>query len=141
MVKFRLALVQDAQSLKYLNDLFNGKNCNSIERIRESLDHNTQEIVCVAEDEGVLLGFCCGQVFKSMCYEVNYGEITELFILDDYRRKGVGKGLMAFLEGEFQKHDIRSYQLFTGRDNDIAKRFYQSCGYSEDTEVMFRKRL
>lgn len=141
MVKFRLALVQDAQSLKYLNDLFNGENCNSIERIRESLDHNTQEIVCVAEDEGVLLGFCCGQVFKSMCYEVNYGEITELFILDDYRRKGVGKGLMAFLEGEFQKHDIRSYQLFTGRDNDIAKRFYQSCGYSEDTEVMFRKRL
>lgn len=141
MVKFRLALVQDAQSLKYLNDLFNGENCNSIERIRESLDHNTQEIVCVAEDEGVLLGFCCGQVFKSMCYEVNYGEITELFILDDYRRKGVGKGLMAFLEGEFQKQDIRSYQLFTGRDNDIAKRFYQSCGYSEDTEVMFRKRL
>jgi len=87
MIKIRLAKSSDAHGLKALNDLFNGEDSNSAESIRISLNENKQEIVCVAvDDEEMLVGFCCGQIAKSMCYSIHYGDITEFYIIDEYRQ-------------------------------------------------------
>jgi hypothetical protein len=80
----QLANNSDAPELKILNDIFNGKGCNTVEEIEESLQKNEQEIVCVAADGNKLVGFCCGQVLKSICYSYKYGEITELFVMEQY---------------------------------------------------------
>ena len=137
----RLAVLEDAHELKRLNDLFNGDNCNGLEKIAASLENNQQEIVCVLENEALLIGFCCAQIFKSMCYDVNYGEITELFILESFRHKGLGKKLLAFTEEALMKQEIKGFQLFTGQENNAAQQFYRTCGYKETSEMMFRKRL
>ena len=139
-VIIRLAQVSDAPELLKLNDLFNGEGCNSLSAIKKSLSSNEQEIVCIATDKDMLVGFCCGQIFKSMCYRVNYGEITELFVLESYRRHGVASGLIAFVEAEFQKREINHFQLFTGKSNERAQTFYRALGYVESSEIMFRKR-
>jgi ribosomal protein S18 acetylase RimI-like enzyme len=137
----RLAQVSDAPGLLKLNDLFNGEGCSSLIAIEESLNSNKQEIVCVASDKDRLVGFCCGQIFKSMCYNVNYGEITELFVWESYRRRGVASKLMTFIEAEFQRQGINHFQLFTGESNESAQLFYRAYGYIESPEMMFRKRL
>lgn len=137
---FRLAEPSDAPELQKLNDLFNGEGSNTLAAIEESLKTNAQEIVCVAADGTTLVGFCCGQVFKSMCYDVHYGEITELFVLETHRRQGVARGLMAFIESEFRKQGINHFQLFTGKSNETAQAFYKAQGYKESAELMFRKR-
>ena len=139
-ITIRLAQVFDASELQKLNDLFNGEGCNSLLAIEKSLSSNEQEIVCIATDKDALVGFCCGQIFKSMCYRVNYGEITELFVVESYRRQGVASGLMEFIEAEFQKQEINHFQLFTGRSNEAAQTFYRALGYLESSEMMFRKR-
>ncbi|MDR2648122.1 MAG: GNAT family N-acetyltransferase [Clostridiales bacterium] len=140
MIAARLARISDASQLQQLNDLFNGEGCNTFAAIEESLKNNIQEIVCVAADNDRLIGFCCGQIFKSMCYDVNYGEITELFVLGAYRRKRVASKLILFIEEEFRKQGINHFQLFTGKTNESAQAFYRTLGYKETSETMFRKR-
>ena len=136
----RLAQVSDTPELLRLNDLFNDEGSNSLSAIEESLRSNEQEIVCVAADKDGLVGFCCGQIFKSMCYSVNYAKITELFVLESYRRQSVARELMAFIEAEFKKQGIHHFQLFTGKSNEAAQTFYRAQGYIESPELMFRKR-
>ena len=140
MIKYRLARSSDAPELHRLNELFNGEGCNTLGAIEESLKSNEQEIVCVASDGKKLAGFCCGQIFKSICYSVSYAEITEIFILAEYRRQGIGRQLMMFMESEFKKSGIDNFQVFTGKSNTAAQAFYRSMGYSRTTEILFRRR-
>jgi len=141
MYTIRKASAEDAAALKKLNDLFNNDPiCNSADGIAASLASNPREIVCVACDgEGNLAGFCCGQVLMSMCYSVNYGEVTELFVLEEFRRQGIGKKLMAFMESELQRRGVKGFQLWTGGGNTTAQAFYHSCGYAGKMKMMFNK--
>ncbi len=136
---YRLAVPSDATELLKLNDLFNGKDCNSLAAIEVSLANNAQEIVCVADAGNALVGFCCGQIFKSMCYDVHYGEITELFVSESFRRQGIASRLMAFIEFVFNSQGINHFQLFTGGKNETGQAFYRKQGYEATDEMMFRK--
>ena len=130
----------DAALLHRMNEGFNGEGTHTEEGIRTSLENNGQEIVLIAMDGEDAAGFICGQIFKSMCYSAYYGEITELFVEENYRRKGVGRKLMAAMEEEFAQEGVKAFQLFTGGKNVNAQRFYETCGYTRTEEVMFRKR-
>lgn len=136
----RKARPMDAPLLHQMNEAFNGQGTHTEEGIRSSLSGNRQEIVLVALDGEAAAGFICGQIVKSMCYGVYYGEITELFVEGSYRRQGVGRRLMAAMEEEFTGEGVRAFQLFTGGENTNAQRFYAGCGYQRTEEVMYRKR-
>lgn len=138
MLRFRLAVLQDAAELARLNALFNGEGGSTAAQIADSLSDG-QEIVCVAEEGGRLVGFCCGQVFRSMCYPAPWGEITELFVAEGHRRRGVGRELMALVESELGARGADAFKLYTGADNPGARALYRSCGYTEAPERMFQK--
>ncbi len=131
---------QDAPFLHRMNERFNGEGTHTEEGIRASLEGDGKEIVLIAMDSENAAGFICGQIFKSMCYSAYYGEITELFVEEKYRRQGVGGQLMAAMEEEFKRNSVRAFQLFTGGKNVNAQRFYEACGYQRANEVMYRKR-
>jgi len=135
----RIAQISDAPELKKLNDLFNGEGCNSLESIAESLKDNPQEIVCVADTGERLSGFCCSQVCKSMCYPFPYAEITELFVLDECRRKGIGRQLVEHMENELAKRGVRHFHILAVKENSSAQALYRSCGYVETSEMLLEK--
>ena len=135
----RLANNSDAPELKILNDLFNGEGCNTVEEIEDSLLRNEQEIICVADDGNKLVGFCCGQVMKSMCYSYKYGEITELFVLEQYRRQGIGRHLLRATENELNKCGVNHLHVLTGNENAAAQTLYSLCGYIKTSEILFDK--
>ena len=141
MMQIRLAEIFDVPELNKLNILFNGEGCSSIKIIEESLKNNAREIVVVADEEDRLVGFCCGQIFKSVCYSYNYSEITELYIMKEYRRKGIGKQLIDFMETEFIKRGVKHIHILTGKDNKIAQSLYHLCGYIETSEILLDKDL
>ena len=60
----RIANVNDAEQLYILNVEFNGENEANIESIKESLLNNKQEVVIVASEEDMLVGFVCVQLKK-----------------------------------------------------------------------------
>jgi len=62
----------------------------------------------------------------------NFGltaEIDELFILSQYRRKGVGKALLETAELEFMRVGCTSISLQVSRENEAARSFYHRNGY------------
>ncbi|HEX3076424.1 MAG TPA: GNAT family N-acetyltransferase [Lachnospiraceae bacterium] len=139
-VIYRVANINDAEELKRLNDAFNGEGCNTVENIREGLAREDAETVFIAEGSNKLLGFCCGQMLKSVCYSVFYVEITEIYIDDLYQKQGIGKGLLNYVEDWYRQYDIHNFQLFTGNDNESAQKFYENVGYRRNDDILYRKR-
>ena len=139
MIDIRLANNTDGQELKKLNDLFNGDGSNSIDAIEESIERNKQEIAYVAADGNKLVGFCCGQILKSMCYSNKYAEITELFVMNEHRRQCIGKQLLSATENELYKRGARHLHILTGNKNLIAQALYRLCGYKDTSEILLDK--
>ena len=139
-ITIRIAVDKDAAALNRLNTVFNGVGNVTDEFIALSVRNNDQERVFVAECDEQLVGFCCVQLFKSFCYSSNYAEITELFVDEQHRRKGIASRLMEYTESYYSDKNIGGFQLFTGRVNISAQRFYEHIGYSKTDEIMYRKR-
>lgn len=141
MPDIRLAHPHDAAQLHTLNVVLNGANLTTAKNIAHSLANNPHEIVCVAADGDTLAGFCCGQVFMSVCYRTPEAAVKELFVREDYRRRGIARRLLAFMEAEFIKRGVRDCFLVTGDDNFDAQALYESCGWHNDEEIQFHKSL
>ncbi|MBQ8972743.1 MAG: GNAT family N-acetyltransferase [Clostridia bacterium] len=136
----RIATIDDAAQLRELNEMFNGAGESTIDHVRRSLLHNKQEIVFVAEEDDILVGFVCVQLKRSFCYANPSVEITEVFVKPEFRRRGIASRLISFAESECAKHlQIHNFELLTGANNHPARRLYQLLGYSEDQEIHLSK--
>jgi len=136
----RKARPDDAPQLHHLNEGFNGIGETTVDRVEDSLRTNPSEFVFVAESDGRLVGFACSQRFHSMCYDVEYSEVTELFVAEEFRRLGVARSLLEATENAFRSIGVNHFQLFTKADNFGAQAFYECSGYKRSTEVLYRKR-
>lgn len=139
--KVRKAQLSDAGQLFQMNEIFNGEGVTDFELLKNSLIQNDQEEVFVAESGGKLIGFCCVQIFKSICYKNFYAEITELFVDENFRRRGVATAVFSYIEEYFKGKNIAGYQLFTSDKNISAQVCYEKLGYARSREIMYRKRL
>lgn len=139
-ITVRLAKETDADALFRLNRDFNEDEAAGLERIKACLQENPMETVAIAFVGDVPAGFLCGQKLRSMCYDVDYAEITELFVAEEFRRRGVASRLMAFLEEYYREQGIYAFQLFTGGDNHRAQALYEKLGFVRTEEVFLRKR-
>lgn len=137
MLEVRKAVKDDVSDLANLNFKFNEAIIEHKEII-ESLE-NSKEIVVVALWEKEVIGFVCGQYFKSFCYENLSGEVTELYVKEQFRRKGVAKSLISFLEKELNSMGVKEIKIITNIRNKVAKSVYQSIGYKLKKWVVFNK--
>lgn len=138
----RKATISDAEQLSILNDEFNGKGETTIENIRNSLVNNQQEVVIVADENGVLAGFVCIQLKKSFCYDEYMPEITEVYVKPTYREKGIASEMITYAEDYCSnKYPLHKYELLTGKENLIAQSLYSKLGYIDDNELHLSKRV
>lgn len=136
MLKIRVAEPTDAPELMRLNEQFNGTDSNTIDGIRESIERNHQEIVVVAEvsgDHNKLAGFCCGQIIQSMCYSILYGDITELYLEDEYRSIETVTKLIKQVEDEFKNRGVNHLHHIIGSENNDMIEIFQALGYLNST--------
>ncbi len=137
----RLAEPGDAAQLFELNERFNGPSGSTVELMARSLGENPQELVVVADMEGTLAGFACVQVRRSFCYEVPSAEITEVFVEEGYRRRGLGREMLDFAERAAIESfgSLGELTVLTGGDNLPAQELYNDAGFVREDEVMFLK--
>lgn len=138
----RTANVNDAEHLRRLNEEFNGEDEIMIESIRESLRNNPQEVVIVAEEDKALVGFVCVQLKKSFCYEDYMPEITEVYVMPEYRKRGIASNMILFAEAYCsKKYPLHKYELLTGKKNVTAQSVYGKLGYTDDGEIHMVRRV
>ena len=138
----RIATVNDAEQLNILNNEFNGEGDTSIDNIRNSLMNNKQEVVIVADEDDMLVGFVCVQLKKSFCYDEYMPEITEVYVKPAYRKRGLASEMITFAEAYCSKnYPLHQYELLTGQENLVAQTVYNKLGYVDDNELHLSKRV
>lgn len=138
----RIATVNDAEQLNILNIEFNGEGETSIDNIRNSLKNNKQEVVIVAKEDDMLVGFVCVQLKKSFCYDDYMPEIAEVYVKPAYRKRGIAGEMITFAENYCSKnYPVHKYELLTGNKNFAAQSVYGRLGYIDDKELHLSKRV
>lgn len=135
----REAVKEDVPFLIELNDQFNG-----VRRSREEVESdllNEREVVVVAVMEERVVGFACGQIYKSFCYAEHQAEITEMYIQESARRKGLARMMIERLEGIFRIFGVKHIKILTGNKNEKAIKTYDKAGYDREDELLFDKEL
>lgn len=127
MLEIRKATEEDAAELAVLDSEFNGDTVR-LEHIIECLENN-REIIAVASLDSEIIGFACAQYFKSFCYEDLQGEITELYVREEFRRMGAASALISYLERQLNSIGVEEIKIITNARNDVAKSVYESRGY------------
>lgn len=97
--------------------------------------------LAVAEIGGKIVGFGCAQSFESFCYIELQGEITEMYVEETARRKGIATLLISCLEENLKNRGVLIIKVLTGRQNDVAIKTYEHCNYVKDDELLLKKRL
>ncbi|PYY29997.1 GNAT family N-acetyltransferase [Paenibacillus illinoisensis] len=135
----REAVKEDIPFLIELNDQFNG-----VRRSREEVEtdlFNGREVIVVAVMEERVVGFACGQIYKSFCYAEHQAEITEMYIQESTRRNGLAGMMIERLEGIFNHSGVKHIKILTGNKNAKAIKTYENAGYDREDEFVFAKEL
>jgi GNAT superfamily N-acetyltransferase len=110
-------------------------------RWRHKLESRGTDAECVVSVvDGRVVGMASIEVVPSpgvgsMVRPLRMAEIG-IGILDGYRGRGIGHGLMADLEGWAAAHGIERIILLVARGNDGATRLYRRLGYLDDGVVL-----
>ncbi|PAF30879.1 hypothetical protein CHI14_15430 [Paenibacillus sp. 7516] len=135
----REAVKEDVPFLIELNDQFNG-----VRRSREEVEKdllNGREVIVVAVMEERVVGFACGQIYKSFCYAEHQAEITEMYIQESARSNGLAGMMIERLEGIFNHSGVKHIKILTGKRNTKAIKTYEKAGYDREDEFVFAKEL
>ena len=89
------------------------------------------ETTILAEVDGQTAGFACLRLVPYMSGDDQYAELTDLFVAEAFRRRGVARALMAHVERLAAECGASDMLLMTGFDNPGAQAFYRAVGYAD----------
>ena len=91
-----------------------------------------QQYIYVAEENEQIVGFITAEVLKKkVWYNVQLGSINNIFVLEEYRGKGIGKALMKTMMNTLQDVGITNIQLEAYSKNSKAIKFYEKLGFEK----------
>jgi ribosomal protein S18 acetylase RimI-like enzyme len=139
-VVISLASAVDAPTIAKLNLLFNEVE-ESAEAIAARMsDPNCVETVILAKLADEAVGFALVRVVPSVLYPTPHAELTELYVMEEFRQRGIASDLVAFAEQVAAQKGARSILVQTGDDNLPALVLYKKFGY-EEYDLTLKKRL
>ena len=139
-ITIREAAKSDLGSLARLNAIFNDSK-ETAEKIAKRLANpKCVEIPIIAEVDNLIVGFAGLRVVPYLFYEGIHAELTELFVEEGFRRKGIGNALVEYAECLAKERHAEELILHTGQDNQGGREFYAAMGF-EEWEIVMGKPL
>ncbi|MEZ4670445.1 MAG: GNAT family N-acetyltransferase [Anaerolineae bacterium] len=134
----RLATIADAAELARLNFLFNRfDDIPEVIATRMS-DPRRMETPIVAEIDGCVVGFCAVHIVPSIFYPTPRAEVTEMYVEESFRRRGVGRALMAHAEQFALENGAADLLVLTDFYNHEAQGLYRAMGFKNNDIVMIK---
>lgn len=128
----RVATAEDAAAIAHLNTLFNGSSEPADILASRLADPHHVEKALLAEMDGQVVGFAGLRIAPALFYPTPQAELTELFVLEAYRRQGVGRALILYAESLAQQSGAESLLILTDLSNGVAQALYHTMGYVDD---------
>jgi ribosomal protein S18 acetylase RimI-like enzyme len=98
------------------------------------------ETVILAKVADEAVGFALVRVVPSVLYSTPHAELTELYVMEEFRQRGIASDLIAFARKSPLQKGARSILVQTGDDNEPALALYKKFGY-EEYDLTLKKRL
>ncbi len=93
------------------------------------------------KNEDKILGYVALTFGFSFEYEGRDAFIDELFLLEAYRGKGIGKLVMQQLENKASAHGVKAIHLEVENHNTSANRLYIKQGYVANERKLLTKKI
>ena len=139
-VRVREATFADADVLAELIGLFNGPQVRSERTLERLTACAGVERAQLAEVDGFVVGFGCVRIVPALADDRPHAELTELYVRPEWRRRGVGRQLLAAAEACAEATTAEHLVLLTGLSNHDAQAFYRALGY-DAWAVAMRKQV
>jgi GNAT superfamily N-acetyltransferase len=92
----------------------------------------------IAEEAGEVVGFLLCHVLRMRCDDAREVLLYEIGVRQSRQRTGIGRALMAELDGWMRANDVR--EVWVGADNEGAVAFYRACGFEADPRAVYMAR-
>ncbi len=134
----RLATDADAAELARLMVAFD--NPPRTPEQQRALMHRAaaHERAFVAELDGRLIAFLCLKFAPMISQPAPFAEVTDLFVEERYRRRGIARALMHAAEQSAREQGASGMWLITGFKNEDAQNLYRSIGFLDWSLAMKR---
>lgn len=112
----------------------------SMNWLKSKLRNENGKIFLAIED-GKAIGFIFGWIGKSDYHTriKKWGYLSSIYVLSEYRKKGVGKALTKKLVEWFGKKKMKYVNLWAFWQNDSGRKFWESLGFDEYGIFMKKK--
>lgn len=88
--------------------------------------------VIVAVDKEEIIGYLAGSINEKGSYtEIQYGEIDNMIVKDEYRGSGIGKELINNFKEYCKSNGINNIKVMASYKNRNAVEFYHKNGFEE----------
>ena len=109
----------------------------------EALITGENALLLVAKLQGKVVGYIHGEIVTYLLFAGREMLVSELFVMESARGRGVGKALLSAIESEAVTQKCFRISVLNSRQRESYKRgFYPSLGYEERPHTAnFTKRL
>ncbi|MEY9975554.1 GNAT family N-acetyltransferase [Lysinibacillus sp. RC79] len=91
------------------------------------------EILELWNENNEMIGFGLASIKKDFIYDMNYGQIDEVYVVPVYRRQKVAKRLVDHLVNWFNdEHDTTVVNVYVDLENDLALNFWEGIGLEKE---------
>ena len=137
MRNIRRATKDDAVAIATLYRELNTSSPISVlpERI-DAVANSTNTHLLVCDDSGEIIAtalvcLCQDVMFSSQPFAL----VENLVVSSDYKREGIGKSMMDYIEAFCLEQDCSKIMLQTSSENRDARDFYTAMGYDPDAKI------
>lgn len=139
-LSIRRATLADAVELARLLNLFDGLGATP-EQVAARMRACEQVLTTyIAALDGQPVGFACLRLVPQLQGDEPYAELTDIYVDEPFRRRGVARALTAQVEAAAQAAGAAELVILTGFDNQVAQAAYRASGY-DDWALAMKKRF
>ena len=122
---------EDAEALSQLLTDFTGLSTTPAQVHQRLVRSQGIEHPILAEIDGQVVGFASLRLVNYLGEDAPYAEVSELFVMERYRHRGIARTLMSELEARARASGASSLAVLTDADNDAAMALYRAMGFQE----------